>query len=269
MIHKELNHVNVVQMHHYFEDNLNVYMLLEACPRKVSYVSSWLTLPVYYFSRSAIFTEFRNDAAFETFARNVFTRVGTRRYIHTVYTVEFGIQLSQLTWNTDVRALTVIGSFGLLINRALILLRIARFRHLYSHIIPAKLAFIVQSHLRDLSRRVEIILHAALGKQLQIHCTCRPNGQDQNGRVFSSRRKESGTCTLHGWSADLFVPLGDDATRHQTNRLIILALSHDRLREHEVSARAIARRIARSDAKKFCEILRILGEKKCKPEVSL
>ncbi|XP_076376096.1 serine/threonine-protein kinase PLK1 isoform X1 [Megalopta genalis] len=34
MIHKELNHVNVVQMHHYFEDNLNVYMLLEACPRK-------------------------------------------------------------------------------------------------------------------------------------------------------------------------------------------------------------------------------------------
>ncbi|EFN84017.1 Serine/threonine-protein kinase PLK2 [Harpegnathos saltator] len=39
MIHKELNHVNVVQMHHYFEDNLNVYMLLEACPRKVSCVS--------------------------------------------------------------------------------------------------------------------------------------------------------------------------------------------------------------------------------------
>ncbi|XP_031834532.1 serine/threonine-protein kinase PLK1 isoform X2 [Nomia melanderi] len=34
MIHKELNHVNIVQMHHYFEDNLNVYMLLEACPRK-------------------------------------------------------------------------------------------------------------------------------------------------------------------------------------------------------------------------------------------
>ncbi|XP_076276302.1 serine/threonine-protein kinase PLK1 isoform X1 [Lasioglossum baleicum] len=34
MIHKELNHVNVVQMYHYFEDNLNVYMLLEACPRK-------------------------------------------------------------------------------------------------------------------------------------------------------------------------------------------------------------------------------------------
>jgi len=40
MIHKELNHVNVVKMHHYFEDNLNVYMLLEACPRKVSRVSS-------------------------------------------------------------------------------------------------------------------------------------------------------------------------------------------------------------------------------------
>ncbi|XP_034936090.1 serine/threonine-protein kinase PLK1-like [Chelonus insularis] len=34
MIHKDLNHINVVQMHHYFEDNLNVYMLLEACPRK-------------------------------------------------------------------------------------------------------------------------------------------------------------------------------------------------------------------------------------------
>ncbi|XP_001602402.2 serine/threonine-protein kinase PLK1 isoform X1 [Nasonia vitripennis] len=34
MIHKELNHVNVVQMHHYFEDTLNVYMLLEACPKK-------------------------------------------------------------------------------------------------------------------------------------------------------------------------------------------------------------------------------------------
>ncbi|XP_043493546.1 serine/threonine-protein kinase polo-like [Polistes fuscatus] len=34
IIHKELNHVNVVQMHHYFEDNLNVYMLLEPCPRK-------------------------------------------------------------------------------------------------------------------------------------------------------------------------------------------------------------------------------------------
>lgn len=39
MIHKELNHTNVVQLHHYFEDNLNVYMLLEACPRKVSCVS--------------------------------------------------------------------------------------------------------------------------------------------------------------------------------------------------------------------------------------
>lgn len=39
MIHKELNHMNVVQLHHYFEDNLNVYMLLEACPRKVSCVS--------------------------------------------------------------------------------------------------------------------------------------------------------------------------------------------------------------------------------------
>jgi hypothetical protein len=39
MIHKELNHVNVVKMHHYFEDNLNVYMLLEACPRKVSRVT--------------------------------------------------------------------------------------------------------------------------------------------------------------------------------------------------------------------------------------
>ncbi|XP_026675406.1 serine/threonine-protein kinase PLK1-like isoform X1 [Ceratina calcarata] len=36
MIHKELNHVNVVQLHHYFEDNLNVYMLMEACPRKQS-----------------------------------------------------------------------------------------------------------------------------------------------------------------------------------------------------------------------------------------
>ncbi|KAH0545773.1 serine/threonine-protein kinase PLK1-like [Cotesia glomerata] len=34
MIHKDLNHINVVQMHHYFEDSLNVYMLLEACPRK-------------------------------------------------------------------------------------------------------------------------------------------------------------------------------------------------------------------------------------------
>jgi len=47
MIHKELNHVNVVQMHHYFEDNLNVYMLLEACPRKVSCLL--LALPVYCF----------------------------------------------------------------------------------------------------------------------------------------------------------------------------------------------------------------------------
>ncbi|XP_044015844.1 serine/threonine-protein kinase PLK1-like isoform X2 [Aphidius gifuensis] len=34
MIHKDLNHINVVQMHHYFENSLNVYMLLEACPRK-------------------------------------------------------------------------------------------------------------------------------------------------------------------------------------------------------------------------------------------
>uniref|UniRef100_A0A0C9R826 Serine/threonine-protein kinase PLK n=1 Tax=Fopius arisanus TaxID=64838 RepID=A0A0C9R826_9HYME len=34
MIHKDLMHVNVVQMHHYFEDSWNVYMLLEACPRK-------------------------------------------------------------------------------------------------------------------------------------------------------------------------------------------------------------------------------------------
>ncbi|XP_012277484.1 serine/threonine-protein kinase plk-2-like [Orussus abietinus] len=34
VIHKELNHPNVVQMHHYFEDNLNAYILLEACTRK-------------------------------------------------------------------------------------------------------------------------------------------------------------------------------------------------------------------------------------------
>lgn len=57
MIHKELNHVNVVQMHHYFEDNLNVYMLLEACPRKVgvvclSHLASLLFLAPLQYSRN-------------------------------------------------------------------------------------------------------------------------------------------------------------------------------------------------------------------------
>lgn len=56
MIHKELHHVNVVQMHHYFEDNLNVYMLLEACPRKVTYAPLLLLLPnaSYYFLRPVL-----------------------------------------------------------------------------------------------------------------------------------------------------------------------------------------------------------------------
>ncbi|KOC62866.1 Serine/threonine-protein kinase plk-1 [Habropoda laboriosa] len=46
MIHKELNHVNVVQLHHYFEDNLNVYMLLEACPRKGGFAKVFLMTDV-------------------------------------------------------------------------------------------------------------------------------------------------------------------------------------------------------------------------------
>lgn len=74
MIHKELTHVNVVKMHHYFEDNLNVYMLLEACPRKVSHVArTYIPLPVYYSSRhtrarssshSSVREKFRNSTYF-------------------------------------------------------------------------------------------------------------------------------------------------------------------------------------------------------------
>lgn len=52
-------------------------------------------------------------------------------------------------------------------------------------------------HLRDLNRRVEVILHAVLEKQLWIYRVCLRTAIS-NGRVFPSRRKESGTCTLHG-----------------------------------------------------------------------
>lgn len=58
MIHKELNHVNVVQMHHYFEDNLNVYMLLEACPRKVSCVSPTCLIIIVYCFLLRVFCTF-------------------------------------------------------------------------------------------------------------------------------------------------------------------------------------------------------------------
>jgi phage anti-repressor protein len=34
-IHEELDHANIVQFRHNFEDNLNVYILLELCPNKV------------------------------------------------------------------------------------------------------------------------------------------------------------------------------------------------------------------------------------------
>jgi len=34
-IHKSLSHKNVVKFLHNFEDNLNVYMVLELCPNKV------------------------------------------------------------------------------------------------------------------------------------------------------------------------------------------------------------------------------------------
>jgi cell cycle serine/threonine-protein kinase CDC5/MSD2 len=34
-IHQSLSHPNVVQFRHNFEDNLNVYIVLELCPNKV------------------------------------------------------------------------------------------------------------------------------------------------------------------------------------------------------------------------------------------
>jgi hypothetical protein len=34
-IHEELDHANIVKFRHNFEDNLNVYILLELCPNKV------------------------------------------------------------------------------------------------------------------------------------------------------------------------------------------------------------------------------------------
>jgi len=75
MIHKELNHVNVVKMHHYFEDNLNVYMLLEACPRKVSRVSG--TLLACHCSRHVLAAQrFRNSTYFASQTR---LSVGSRR----------------------------------------------------------------------------------------------------------------------------------------------------------------------------------------------
>jgi len=63
--------------------------------------------------------------------------------------------------------------------------------------VPAYLYCAVQ-HLRDLNRRVEVILHAVSEKQLWIHRAVCERPAISSDRVFSSRWKESGTCTLHG-----------------------------------------------------------------------
>lgn len=34
-IHEDLDHHNIVKFKHHFEDNLNVYIVLELCPNKV------------------------------------------------------------------------------------------------------------------------------------------------------------------------------------------------------------------------------------------
>lgn len=73
MIHKELNHVNVVQMHHYFEDNLNVYMLLEACPRKVSCVSYSLRQFIVPYHAFCIFARKISQFYLSTFMTSIHT----------------------------------------------------------------------------------------------------------------------------------------------------------------------------------------------------
>lgn len=35
-IHEDLDHYNIVKFRHHFEDNLNVYIVLELCANKVS-----------------------------------------------------------------------------------------------------------------------------------------------------------------------------------------------------------------------------------------
>lgn len=51
-IHKQLNHENVVKMHEAFSTLNNVYMLLEACPQKVSYA---FLLILFFSPTSSIF----------------------------------------------------------------------------------------------------------------------------------------------------------------------------------------------------------------------
>lgn len=40
-LHRDLKHKHVVEFHSYFEDDENVYIVLENCPRKVRFLFSF------------------------------------------------------------------------------------------------------------------------------------------------------------------------------------------------------------------------------------
>lgn len=154
-------------MHHYFEDNFNVYMLLEACPRKVSCVS--------YLPRQFI-------VPYRAFARKI-----SQLHLSTFTT---GIRSDEnSTGDARPRRLVnysgrrQISTIGAAIKRAILLFCPS---FLYSRVLnifvchfPLVKSFskfqpisIAVQHLRDLNRRVEVILHAVPEKQLWIHRAC-------------------------------------------------------------------------------------------------
>lgn len=186
MIHKELNHVNVVQMHHYFEDNFNVYMLLEACPRKVSCVS---------------YSPHQFIVPYRAFARKI-----SQLYLSTFTT---GIRSDENSTG-DARprrpvnylSRRQISTIGAAIKRRcpliLSLVLYSRVLNIFVCHFPLVKSFskfqsisIAVQHLRDLNRRVEVILHAVPEKQLWIHRACLRAARDQQRpRIFISPERE-------------------------------------------------------------------------------
>lgn len=50
LIHRGLEHKNVVRLHHFFEDTINAYIILENCSRKVGFESidfNTIVVPIF------------------------------------------------------------------------------------------------------------------------------------------------------------------------------------------------------------------------------
>lgn len=47
-IHRDLLHPNIVKFHGFFEDSVNIYIVLELCKKRVSIFSSIILANAYY-----------------------------------------------------------------------------------------------------------------------------------------------------------------------------------------------------------------------------